>query len=182
MKEIILDLYGGDNDFEQLIQGAIDALKKNNELQLSIVVKKENMDLVETLTKSYDKHRINIIEAEQILTNYDNPMLAAIPGAGYTISKAFDYLANCSEKACVLTVGSTGAALILALSKIGLKPNATRPVLASLLPRMDGGMLCLLDCGANLEPTSQELFNYAVLGAECISEAYNISRPKVDLL
>ena len=86
------------------------------------------------------------------------------------------------DNACLITCGSTGAALVSSMVRLGLKANATKPVLASLLPRFDGGWHCLLDCGANLEPSEEDLVNFANIGAECIKNAYHICEPKVVLM
>ncbi len=181
MKEIILDLCGGDNEAPDLIRGAVKAMQDDDSFFVTFVGPKKQIDAtLAPVSQLLD--RINIIDCNSVLTNDDNPLLAVHGGEEYSIKMAFTRLLENRDNACLITCGSTGATLVSSLVRLGLKGNATKPVLASLLPRFDGGWHCLLDCGANLEPSAEDMMNFAILGNECIKNAFHIEAPKVALV
>lgn len=190
MREFVLDLYGGDNNIECMYKGIFNALKMYADLTVTLLLKKENLAYFQQEKDSFESEsrldisdRIKVLQGDyKVLTNYDNPVLAATSGANYTVTEAVKYLKSCREDSWLISVGNTAAILILSLSVIGLKERVTKPVLASLLPREDGGMMCLLDCGANLEPSAEEMAAFGTIGNEFIKKAYGVEEPKIALL
>lgn len=188
MKSIVVDLYGGDEHPLILFRGVLDALKKHPDICVRVILRKEEAaDFAglleeETINGAGLERRVTLEAGEhQILTNRDNPVLAASYGADYTITEAFRQLQS-DENEALLSVGNTAAVLILSLSVTGLREGVTKPVLASFLPRYGGSMLCLLDCGANLEPSEQDLLMFARLGSESVKTMLRIPAPSVALL
>lgn len=190
MKEIVLDLYGGDNSIESMFAGLFRALVQYKELMITIILKTEDEAAFirekarfETENNTELSSRIKIVSGSyKVMTNYDNPVLAAASGADYTVTEAVKYLKSCNEDSWLISVGNTAAVLILSLSVIGLNAGVTKPVLASLLPREDGGKMCVLDCGANLEPTAEEMAAFASVGNDFVKKAYGVEKPKIALL
>ena len=82
--------------------------------------------------------------------------------------------------ACV-SAGNTGA--LMAISKYVLKmlPGIERPAICSTMPGLEG-QTHLLDLGANVNPSSQQLFQFAVMGSELSSAIENIKSPSIGLL
>ncbi|MBP3413712.1 MAG: hypothetical protein J6L81_00745 [Clostridia bacterium] len=181
MQQIVLDLYGGDNKAADLIVGAIEASNELNDISL-VIVGDENELTAAISDCNYDKSRISFIDAKGVLTNNDNPMLAVHGENDYTLSKAFDYYKTADDAVSLISVGSTGAVLISSLVKLGLAPNVTKPALASLLPCDGDKMVCLVDCGANLEPTANDLVTFASLGSKYIIDKHLSENPAVALL
>ncbi|MCM1307468.1 MAG: hypothetical protein NC223_02595 [Butyrivibrio sp.] len=181
MKKIVLDLYGGDNGVEALLPGAVGALNEVSELE--IVLAGDEAELTGLLSAyEYDGARLSVIHAPKVLTNRDNPTLAVHGDNGYTISAAFDYYASCGDADNLISVGSTGAVFVSSLVKLGLLDGVVKPVLGTLLPYSDKGRLCLLDCGANLEPTAEDMLLFARLGCDYMKSAFGIERPATALL
>lgn len=84
------------------------------------------------------------------------------------------------ESQGVLSVGSTGALMILSRRLLGVLPGIDRPALATQIPTR-GKPLLLLDLGASLGATASQLVQFAVLGvAWCRS--MNIHEPEVGIL
>jgi len=80
----------------------------------------------------------------------------------------------------VLSVGSTGALMILSRRLLGVLPGIDRPALATQIPTR-GKPLLLLDLGASLGASASQLVQFAVLGvAWC--RAMKINEPDVGLL
>lgn len=190
MKEIVLDLYGGDRNMIDMLPGAWAALCSDEELNITLVVKNEDREMInevidQGLSSFFgDRNRVKLIGADDVFDNNDNPMKAASPGASYTVTKAMEYMKG-RDDACFITVGNTAATLILALTRIGLKEGFTKPALSVMLPRYGSGkdsLFCLLDCGANLTLSPQEMLDFGRIGAECVTGSLKVADPKVALL
>ena len=180
MKKLILDLSGGDNSASVICEGAFRALSDNTDLFVTFVGPEK--DYSEVLASRADlKDRFDLIATDAVLTNEDNPMLAAKPGAAFSMSVALENLSKCEDPSAVISVGNTGALIIASVMKIGLEKGCKRPVLAALLPYGITERVCLVDCGSTLEPTPEEMLSFGVLGSK-LMKSRGISNPKVALI
>lgn len=181
MKKIVADLYGGDNSAKELLPGVAEAL--NGMPGLEIVLAGDEGELPGLLEGcGCDMERVKIIHAPNVLTNDDNPTLAVHGDGGYTVSRAFDYYASDPDADNLISVGSTGAVFVSSLVKLGLSEGIVKPVLGTLLPYSRTGRLCLLDCGANLEASEEDMVLFARLGRDYMSSAIGVKEPSTALL
>jgi glycerol-3-phosphate acyltransferase PlsX len=84
--------------------------------------------------------------------------------------------------ACV-SAGNTGA--LMATAKFVLKtlPGVDRPAISALLPTVvPNKNVRVLDLGANVDSTAEQLFQFAVMGSVLAKTISNIENPKVALL
>jgi glycerol-3-phosphate acyltransferase PlsX len=83
--------------------------------------------------------------------------------------------------ACV-SAGNTGA--LMATSRYVLKtlPGIDRPAIATVLPNMQGGWTYVLDLGANVDCTPEQLMQFGVMGAMLVAAVEHKERPTVGLL
>jgi glycerol-3-phosphate acyltransferase PlsX len=83
--------------------------------------------------------------------------------------------------ACV-SAGNTGA--LMAISRFVLKtlPGIDRPAIATVLPNMKGGYTTVLDLGANVDCTPEQLMQFGVMGAMLVAAMEHSERPSVGLL
>ena len=83
--------------------------------------------------------------------------------------------------ACV-SAGNTGA--LMAISRFVLKtlPAIDRPAIASGVPNQAGGYTYILDLGANVDCTPEQLMQFGVMGAMLVSALEHKERPSVGLL
>lgn len=81
----------------------------------------------------------------------------------------------------MVSAGNTGA--LMAIAKFVLKtlPGIDRPAIVSAIPSVKGHVH-MLDLGANAECTSEQLFQFAVMGSALITAMVGEMRPKVALL
>ena len=73
--KIILDCFGGDNCPDSAIDGALLALEENKDLNI-VLCGDEAVIGAYLADKSYDKSRVSILHAGDVLTNDDSPTLA----------------------------------------------------------------------------------------------------------
>jgi glycerol-3-phosphate acyltransferase PlsX len=72
----------------------------------------------------------------------------------------------------------------MAISRFVLKtlPGIDRPAIATVLPNMKGGYTYVLDLGANVDCTAEQLMQFGVMGAMLVSALEHKDRPTVGLL
>ena len=77
---------------------------------------------------------------------------------------AINLVKSGAAHACV-SAGNTGA--LMAISRFVLKtlPGIDRPAIATVLPNMRGGFTTVLDLGANVDCTPEQLMQFGVMGA-----------------
>jgi glycerol-3-phosphate acyltransferase PlsX len=72
----------------------------------------------------------------------------------------------------------------MATSRYVLKtlPGIDRPAIATVLPNMNGGWTYVLDLGANVDCTPEQLMQFGVMGAMLVAAVEHKERPTVGLL
>jgi glycerol-3-phosphate acyltransferase PlsX len=83
--------------------------------------------------------------------------------------------------ACV-SAGNTGA--LMAISRFVLKtlPGIDRPAIATVLPNMKRTSTYVLDLGANVDCTPENLLQFGIMGAMLVAAVEHKERPTVGLL
>jgi phosphate acyltransferase len=81
-----------------------------------------------------------------------------------------------------VTAGNTGAAMATAKMVLGMLQGVDRPALASILPTEPGTPCVLLDVGANVDSTPQNLIEFAVMGEAYARGVLGVRNPRVGLL
>ena len=94
---------------------------------------------------------------------------------------AIEMVQKGEAQGCV-SAGNTGA--LMGLSKVLLQPleGIQRPALVSLLPSMMGDKTVMLDLGANVECSAQNLYEFAVMGSIFAENRLNLVYPRIALL
>jgi glycerol-3-phosphate acyltransferase PlsX len=81
----------------------------------------------------------------------------------------------------VISAGNTGAYMALAKLLLRTIPGVDRPALASLAPTLTGETV-LLDLGANVECTANNLQQFAIMGEIFARHVLHLPKPKVGLM
>ncbi len=181
--KIIVDAMGGDNAPEQIVIGAIEAIKADKDLSVVLVGKKNDIDAV--LSESdgkYDKERIEIVDAQDVISNDESPTMAIKTKKESSLVKAFDLL-MCDENAGgFVSAGSTGAVLVGAFMKVGRIKGVSRPALAPVLPTLKGNGVVLCDCGANVDCKPVNLQHFAIMASAYAEAMLGVKKARVGLL
>lgn len=186
--QIIIDVMGSDNGPTPLVEGAIRALSQNPEL--SVVLSGDKSLIEEAIALALQKHnldqdtyasRIEVLHASDVITNYDNPMEAIFRKTDSSLIKALTALGEREELVGLISAGNTGALLAGSLRYVPQK-ELKRPALAAILPAEAGGFTCLVDTGASIDCTAQQLVTFAHMGSAFMTEYYGIAFPRVGLL
>jgi len=179
--KIVLDVFGGDNAPEEILQGAKSALEEDNGFTLVLCGKREVIEkFVEE--NALDKSRIEVLDAYDVILNDESPVEAVRSKPESSIVKAYDYLNSDSEAKAFVSAGSTGAVLTGAVLLLKRIRGINRPALSPILPTVTDKNVLLIDCGANTEPKSVNLVQFALMGSAFMKSVYGIQEPKVGLL
>lgn len=183
MSKIVLDVNGADYSPGELVLGAVKAV--NNCSDLIMVLCGPQQEIEEVLKdQSYDKSRIEIIDAKDTITNMDVPTVAIKQKTESSLYKAFELLRSDDSVSAIVSAGSTGALLTGAFMRIGRIKGVSRPALCPILPTIDreDGMVAIVDSGANVDCKPVNLLHFAIMGNAYLKNVYGIENPRVALL
>ena len=179
--KIVIDTLGSDKGPEAVILGASLALKEHPDLFVTLVGPEQ---LINSKIKELemDASRIKIINANETITNYENPYTGIMNKHDASLVLAMKEVGIEEENyAGMITAGSSGAILMGSFRYLSDEVK-TRPCMAALLPNEAGSYTCLVDTGATIDCTSGQLHQFAHLGTKLMQKMYGIESPKVGLL
>ena len=176
---IAVDGFGGDNAPQEIVQGVMNALRADRELEVVLTGK---VHLMETLTKGETfGGRLTMRQADGVISCEEVPTIAIRTKKTSSLVVALDLVAN-GEADGLVSAGSTGAVLIGATLKVGRIRGVERPALAPALPTVRGGNVILCDCGANVDCKPSYLVGFARMASAYQKGVYGVEVPRVGLL
>ena len=176
--KLALDAMGGDNAPEEIVKGAVAAVKKfpceivlvGDEVKIKNVLENEN---VENLP-------LTIRHADEIISMREHPADAVRNKKNSSIVVATEMVKN-GECDVVLSAGSTGAAVAAAQLILKRIHGIGRPAIATPMPTFTGVTL-LLDSGANVDSKPEHLVQTAMMGAIYAENVLGKKNARVGLL
>lgn len=179
--KIVVDALGGDNAPYEIVKGSVAALKKHKKLGIIFCGDKEKIEQI--LSEfDYDKEKIEIIHAPDIIRNDEVPTIAIKEKINSSLAVSFDILKKNEDVIGLVSAGSTGAILTGGFLKIGRIKGVSRPALAPFLPTKKGGQVLVIDCGANMDSKPINLCHFAIMGSEYYKEMFGVKKPRIALL
>lgn len=177
---IALDAMGGDHGPTEIIPAALHVLSRHSNLHLVLVGQEELLLKVMTENNAVPNEQISIKHASETIEMHELPSKALRNKKDSSMRVAIDMVQNGEAQACV-SAGNTGA--LMAISRFVLKmlPGIDRPAICSTMPALNKHTH-LLDLGANVDSSSEQLFQFAVMGSELASAAEDIEVPTIALL
>src|SRR5687767_3949569 len=125
--------------------------------------------------------RLRVQSAAEVVGMDEPPAQAMRYKKDSSMRVAVNLVKSGAAHACV-SAGNTGA--LMAISRFVLKTIAgiDRPAIATVLPNMRGGYTYVLDLGANVDCTPEQLMQFGVMGAMLVAAVDHKERPSVGLL
>ncbi len=178
--KIIIDAMGGDNAPNSTVGGAVMAAK---EFGLDIILVGNEQKILACLEKEDTAgviEHIEIVNAAQELSMCDPATSVTKEKKDSSLAVALRLLGEGKGDALVAS-GNTGAVLVGATMYVKRIRGIRRAALAPILPTDCGGTL-LIDCGANVECTSEYLMQFAYMGHAFAKRQMKIENPRVGLV
>ncbi len=179
-KTIALDAMGGDHGPSIIVPAASLALREFPDIHLILVGDEDQ------IRHEIDKHglqeesRLSIHHASEVVEMDESPVHALKKKKDSSMRVAINLVKDGTVQACV-SAGNTGA--LMATSKFVLKTikGISRPAICTILPSISGHTL-MLDLGANIECTAENLYEFAIMGSVLAQSVEGVEEPSVGLL
>jgi glycerol-3-phosphate acyltransferase PlsX len=179
-KIIALDAMGGDYGPSVTVPAAKMALNEISNIQLVLVGDQVQLGTEMEKLGLSNEPRIRIQHASEVVAMDEAAVLALKKKKDSSMRVAINLVKENKVQACV-SAGNTGA--LMATSKYVLKTisGISRPAICTILPSMTGHTL-MLDLGANLECTPENLHQFAIMGSVLAQSVDGMEKPTVGLL
>jgi len=175
---IAVDAMGGDKAPAEIVRGVALASKKIDGKILLVGKENEIKDIL--LKEDYNKDKIEIINATEVIENEDKPTSAIRTKKDSSMVIAFKLLAE-GEADALVSAGSTGALLTGAIHFLKRIDGVARPALAPTLPS-DKDNFIIVDSGANTSCKAQHLLQFAIMGSIYAKNVLGKENPRIGLL
>ena len=158
---IALDAMGSDRAPKPEVEGAIQAARQYG-VRVLLVGPEENVKA------EFDRHRgvadlpLEVVHASEYITMEDK--VEAIRAKRDNSMRVGLRLVREGQANGFVTAGNTGAAMATAKIVLGAVPGVDRPALAAVFPTAPGAAAMLLDVGANVDCTAENLEQFAIMG------------------
>lgn len=181
MIRIVVDCFGGDHSPQANIDGCLAALEQFPDLYL-ILTGDSSAITAELSGKRYDSSRLEIVHAPEVIGCDEKPTDAIRLKRESSMVRAIRILRDSDDVSGMVSIGSTGALVAGALTRLGMLEGVIRPAFCPILPTMDGGVVGVCDSGANVEVTSAHLKQFAIMASLYLENVYGVSNPRIALL
>jgi len=172
---------GGDHGPRVTVPAALGFQSRHPDVALVLVGLREVLENELASHRVAAGERLRLQHASEVVA-MDEPVAQAMRlKKDSSMRVAVDLVKRGEAHACV-SAGNTGA--LMAISRFVLKtlPGIDRPAIATVLPNARGGFTYVLDLGANVDCTAEQLMQFGVMGAMLVSAVEHKERPSVGLL
>ncbi|MCQ4257745.1 phosphate acyltransferase PlsX [Stutzerimonas stutzeri] len=176
---IAIDAMGGDFGPHCIVPASLKCLAEVPSLHLALVGQSSIVEELIAQTQGVDRSRLNVIDAEEVIGMDERPAQALRTKPRASMRVALELVRDGQAHACV-SAGNTGALMALARQILKTLPGVDRPAMMTAIPTLKGPCL-LLDLGANVDCSAEQLYQFAVMGSVA-AQSFGIDRPRVSLL
>jgi glycerol-3-phosphate acyltransferase PlsX len=177
---IAIDAMGGDVGAAVMLAGAARAHARRPDVAFIMFGDKT------IIRAELDKHpklggAVEIVHTDDVIAATDKPTQALRRSKTSSMGRAIGAVKSGHAQAA-LSAGNTGAMMAMAKLALRTMPGIDRPALAALLPTLGENDLVMLDLGANTESDTQNLVQFALMGAAYARVVLDLQKPRVKLL
>jgi glycerol-3-phosphate acyltransferase PlsX len=179
---IALDAMSGDRGPETVVSAAAFSAGQYPNLELILVGDQTILEALMARKSLPDtvKRRMSIQHASQVVTMEDPPAQAMRSKKDSSMRVAIDLVKEGRAQACV-SAGNTGALMATARFVLKMITGIDRPAICSALPSMQGHTF-MMDLGANVDCSSEHLYQFALMGSVLAKAIDGIEAPRIGLL
>ncbi len=186
MIRVALDAMGSDRGPDELVEGVAQLSCEETPIEILLVGDEPRLSaLLEE--QRYDPTRVALVHSDSAISMEEKPGPALDASPDCSVLTAARLVAAGDADALV-SAGNTGAVILAAARSFGRLPGVRRAALAAVHPtearhgpRQDPFAL-MLDVGATLAATPEDLVGFAVMGSAYSRIISGIERPRVALL
>ncbi len=176
---VAVDAMGGDNAPGEIVKGAVEAVNKSEKIQVFLVGQEEVVKK-ELAAYSYDKERLTVVNATEVIETGEPPVHAIRRKKDSSIVVG-EKLVREGKADAFVSAGSTGAVLVGGQLVVGRIRGIDRTPIATLIPTTKGVSL-LIDSGANVDARSSHLIQFARMGSLYMEHVMGVKAPRVAIV
>jgi glycerol-3-phosphate acyltransferase PlsX len=178
---IALDAMGGDLGCSPVVTAAVKALETYSDIELILVGQEDALrDELARQNKKTLNDRLTIHHASQVVTMDEPPALALKKKKDSSMRVSINLVKEGKADACISS-GNTGALMATARFVLKMLPGVDRPAITATFPSKRGHTH-ILDLGANVDSSADQLYQFAVMGSELATAVDDAPSPTVGLL
>lgn len=172
---------GGDFGPRVVVAALISSLRKHHGASALIFGDRQMLAAeLSTCTDPSILDRIDIRHCDSVIGDEDKPSSALRHKQDSSMGLAVKAVADGEAQACI-SAGNTGALMALGLVRLKTLPGISRPAICTTYPTSQGRSY-MLDLGANLDCSPQQLHQFALLGSLTAQTLEGIAEPTVRLV
>lgn len=177
---VALDAMGGDHGSSVVVSAAVSMLAKNAFLHIILVGDVARLGPAVAGDVAAFGERLQVQHASQTVAMDELPSQALRHKKDSSMRVAINLVKSGRADACV-SAGNTGALMATARFVLKTLAGIDRPAICALIPS-HGGHTHMLDLGASVDCTPEQLFQFGVMGSALAGAVYHIESPRVGLL
>ena len=179
--KIGLDIMGGDYAPKAPVLGAIAAYNVLPADQKLVLIGDKPTALTILEAQGFNPDNFEFVHTTEVIGMGEHPTKAIVQKADSSISVGFKMLKE-GQIDAFSSAGNTGAMLVGSVFSVKTVPGVARPAMATIIPKLKGGLGILLDVGANADCKPDNLLQFGVLGSLYAELIYKIPNPRVALM
>lgn len=171
---------GGDYGLRMSLPASLQSLSDFDDIDLTLVG--DQSEIASQLKKlgHTSEKRVRIVHAADVVAMDEKPSHALKHKRQSSMRLAIDLLAS-GEVDAVVSAGNTGALMAMGTLVVKTVDGIQRPAICTSLPTLTGHTR-LLDLGANVDASAEQLHQFAVMGSALSSIELSHDSPRVALL
>ncbi|MCP4500150.1 MAG: phosphate acyltransferase PlsX [Deltaproteobacteria bacterium] len=180
---VALDAMGGDNGPEPNVAGAINAVLDDSVATILVGDQETLLECVKAHPRGHtalSSSLLNIHHADEVVEMDEKPAQAVRKKRQSSMRLSCD-LVEAGEACAALSAGNSGAMMAMALRVFGRLDGVLRPCIGAIYPH-PAGQGIIVDAGANIECTPEQLLQFGILGETFMREIYKLDSPRVGVL
>ena len=180
MVKVALDALGGDFAPDVVVEGAVNAVKKNADLHV-VLCGPEAVVKAKLESLGYTGHGISVVDAPDAVAMDEHPVevLKKKPHSGLVTCVALQKKGMVDAS---VSAGNSGAMMASCLMLLGKSSEKfSRPPIGCVIPTADRPII-LVDAGANVDERASTLVDFAIAGSAFAETYFGYEKPKVGLL
>jgi glycerol-3-phosphate acyltransferase PlsX len=177
---VAVDAMGGDHGPTVTVPASLQFLEATPDTRVILVGRPDAIEKALARASAALRERIVVQAATEVVDMAEPPADALRRKKDSSMRVAINLVKEGAAQACV-SAGNTGALMAIAKFVLRTLPGIDRPAIASQLPSKRGEVT-VLDLGANVKVSPQQLVQFAAMGSALASGVDHIERPTVGLL
>ena len=180
VNSIAIDAMGGDFGPKVTVPAALSVLETTQQLKFVLIGDQDQIHQHLKRAGPSSSSRIEVYHTSEVVEMDDPPVHALRRKKNSSLRVAVDLVKDGTAKACV-SAGNTGALMAISHFVLRTFPGIHRPAIISPIPTLSGHV-SLLDLGANVDCSSQDLLQFGIMGSTFVKFTEQIENPRVALL